>query len=247
MLRSWCAAAVAADAPALADAVVRRAARGPAATEQVADVRPVIDRVAAMPDERIVVAEYDGECRRRRAPARDHDVSPLNLEPVVQAISPHVLPEFRRHGVGTRPDGRGRRVRRGARHRATSPPRAAPAPATPTASWPGSRSGRPRRCGSPDPRVRAAHAAPARRPRRPSADPGAGGPPLERAPGPRATADRAAQPASSGHQRAGDPRGADARPLVGDDDLVGRDVRPRWTAVATPVTVPTWRSGGGWR
>ena len=27
-------------------------------------------------------------------------MTPLNLEPVVQTISPHVFPEFRRHGVG---------------------------------------------------------------------------------------------------------------------------------------------------
>jgi GNAT superfamily N-acetyltransferase len=27
-------------------------------------------------------------------------LSPLNLEPVVQTISPHVFPEYRRHGVG---------------------------------------------------------------------------------------------------------------------------------------------------
>ena len=27
-------------------------------------------------------------------------VTPVNLEPVVQAISPHVLPQYRRHGVG---------------------------------------------------------------------------------------------------------------------------------------------------
>jgi GNAT superfamily N-acetyltransferase len=66
---------------------------------QVADVLSVIERVDELTDERIVVAEYDG----RLAGAvhlRATTLSPLNLEPVVQAISPHVLPQYRRHGVG---------------------------------------------------------------------------------------------------------------------------------------------------
>ncbi|MFC6285656.1 GNAT family N-acetyltransferase [Nocardioides sp. GCM10027113] len=67
--------------------------------EQASDVRSVLARVAASDVERIVVAEYDG----RPAGAvylRATSVTPLNLEPVLQAVSPHVLPEFRRHGVG---------------------------------------------------------------------------------------------------------------------------------------------------
>lgn len=75
--------------------VVRRGERH----EQVADLVSVIRRVSNLGDERLVVAEYDG----RLAGAvhlRATTVSPLNLEPVVQAISPHVLPEFRRRGIG---------------------------------------------------------------------------------------------------------------------------------------------------
>ncbi len=67
---------------------------------QLEDVRRIVDRVSAMPEERIVVAELDG-----RVVGAVHlkatTFSPINLEPVVQAISPHVLADFRRHGVGT--------------------------------------------------------------------------------------------------------------------------------------------------
>lgn len=75
--------------------VVRRAERA----EQVADMTSVIERVADLLDERLVVAEYDGEVAGA-VHLRATTVSPLNLEPVVQAISPHVLPDFRRRGIG---------------------------------------------------------------------------------------------------------------------------------------------------
>lgn len=75
--------------------VVRRAERA----EQVADMVSVIDRVSDLVDERLVVAEFDGEVAGA-VHLRATTVSPLNLEPVVQAISPHVLPDFRRRGVG---------------------------------------------------------------------------------------------------------------------------------------------------
>lgn len=75
--------------------VLRRAERD----EQVADLRTIIERVAPLADERIVVAEYDGQ-PAGAVHLRATTLTPLNLEPVVQAISPHVLPQFRRHGVG---------------------------------------------------------------------------------------------------------------------------------------------------
>lgn len=75
--------------------VVRRAERA----EQVADLVSVIDRVSDLVDERLVVAEFDGEVAGA-VHLRATTVSPLNLEPVVQAISPHVLPDFRRRGIG---------------------------------------------------------------------------------------------------------------------------------------------------
>jgi len=86
------------DAPVLAEVwseVLRRADHH----EQVADLEEIIERAIPVDDERIVVAEYDGEVagavHLRAAP-----LSPLNLEPVVQAISPHVLPAYRRRGIG---------------------------------------------------------------------------------------------------------------------------------------------------
>ncbi len=75
--------------------VMRRADRA----EQAADLAAIIQRVQSLSDERIVVAEYDGQVAGA-VHLRATTISPLNLEPVVQAISPHVLPQFRRHGVG---------------------------------------------------------------------------------------------------------------------------------------------------
>ena len=91
--------AQAADAHALVDVwadVLRRADR----EQRLDDVRQVIDRVDAVPGERVTVAEVDGEVVGA-VHLRATTISPLNLEPVVQAISPHVLPEYRRHGIGT--------------------------------------------------------------------------------------------------------------------------------------------------
>jgi len=75
--------------------VLRRAERD----EQVADMVSVIERVTEIEDERIVVAEYDGQLAGA-IHLRATTLSPVNLEPVVQAISPHVLPQFRRRGIG---------------------------------------------------------------------------------------------------------------------------------------------------
>lgn len=91
--------AVVADAPALADVwcdVLRKVDRD----QQVEDVLLVIDRVSAMPEERITVAEVDGVVVGA-VHLRATTVSPINLDRVVQAISPHVLPDYRRHGIGT--------------------------------------------------------------------------------------------------------------------------------------------------
>jgi GNAT superfamily N-acetyltransferase len=86
------------DAPVLAEVwaqVLRRVDHH----EQIADIEAIIDRVTPLHDERIVVAEYDGALAGA-VHLRACTLTPLNLEPVVQAISPHVLPAFRRHGVG---------------------------------------------------------------------------------------------------------------------------------------------------
>lgn len=76
--------------------VVRRAD----ATDQSEDLHTVIGAAGLTDDDRLVVAEYDGQ------PAgavylRATTVSPINLERVVQAVSPHVSPQFRRHGIGS--------------------------------------------------------------------------------------------------------------------------------------------------
>jgi ribosomal protein S18 acetylase RimI-like enzyme len=85
------------DAAALVD-VWRDTLRRVDPAEQEADLAAVINGLDPA-TERMVVAEYDG----RIAGAvllRAVTATPLNLEPVVQAVSPHVLSEFRRRGVG---------------------------------------------------------------------------------------------------------------------------------------------------
>ena len=87
------------DAPALVDLwsdVLRRGDR----PQQVAEVGHVIDRASAMPEERVVVAEVEGRVVGA-VHLRTTTFSPINLEPVVQVISPHVLPAYRRHGIGS--------------------------------------------------------------------------------------------------------------------------------------------------
>ena len=74
------------DAPALVDLwsdVLRRGDR----SQQVAEVGHVIDRVSAMPEERVVVAEVDGQVVGA-VHLKTTTFSPINLEPVVQVVSP---------------------------------------------------------------------------------------------------------------------------------------------------------------
>jgi GNAT superfamily N-acetyltransferase len=74
--------------------VLRRAG----AEEQEADLRHVIERLDPLL-ERLVVAEYDGQVAGA-VMLKATTATPLNLEPLVQAVSPHVLPAYRRRGVG---------------------------------------------------------------------------------------------------------------------------------------------------
>ncbi|WP_232675869.1 GNAT family N-acetyltransferase [Nocardioides sp. R-C-SC26] len=67
--------------------------------EQVADAESLVKAAQNSPERRLLIAEYEG----RRAGAvmlEVTTVSAINLEPAVHVHSPHVLPEFRRHGVG---------------------------------------------------------------------------------------------------------------------------------------------------
>jgi len=68
-------------------------------TDQLADLELIVKTAAESPEQRLVVAEYDG------VPAgavllRATTMNPLNLEPTVMALAPHVEAPYRRHGVG---------------------------------------------------------------------------------------------------------------------------------------------------
>ena len=98
-------AAATTDAPVLREVWSDILRRGTAA-EQEADVLRVIEECADREDRCIAVAELDG----RVAGAvflEATTLTPLNLEAAVLAVSPHVLPEFRRRGAGRRRLGQG--------------------------------------------------------------------------------------------------------------------------------------------
>lgn len=86
------------DASALAglwNDAVRRADR----SEQVADLELVIKNAIASPEHRVVVVEYDNQVAGA-VHLRLTTLSPINLEPCVQAVYPRVFDQFRRRGVG---------------------------------------------------------------------------------------------------------------------------------------------------
>jgi GNAT superfamily N-acetyltransferase len=90
--------ALPADAPLLAELWVDVLRRG-AETDHVEDLLRVVEEAADDPDQRLVVAEYDGRLAGG-VHLRLTTISPLNLDLSVQVMSPQVFPEFRRHGVG---------------------------------------------------------------------------------------------------------------------------------------------------
>lgn len=67
--------------------------------EQLAELDALLTRIQDAADERVVVAEQDG-----RVAGAVHllatTMSAINSEPVVQALSPHVHPQFRGRGIG---------------------------------------------------------------------------------------------------------------------------------------------------
>lgn len=67
--------------------------------DQVADLESIIKHAAASPEQRLVIAEYDGK-RAGAVLLCTSTVSPLNLEPSLQVLAPTVVPAFRRHGIG---------------------------------------------------------------------------------------------------------------------------------------------------
>ncbi len=67
--------------------------------DQLGDLAQIVEDAAGDPNRMIAVAEYDG----RFAGAvflEATTLTPLNLDPTVRAVSPHVAPRFRRKGVG---------------------------------------------------------------------------------------------------------------------------------------------------
>lgn len=90
--------AVREDAPVLAELwsdAVRRADRA----EQIADVEQIIKNCLVSPEDRVVVVEYDDQVAGA-VHLRITTLTPLNLEPCVQALQPRVFDQFRRRGVG---------------------------------------------------------------------------------------------------------------------------------------------------
>lgn len=68
--------------------------------EQLADVARIVSSAAERGDRCVAVAEVDGEVAGA-VYLEAGTFTPLNLEPAVLAVSPHVFPQFRRKGVGS--------------------------------------------------------------------------------------------------------------------------------------------------
>ncbi len=68
--------------------------------EQLADVAAVLARAHGRADACIAVAEFEGEVAGA-VYLEATTFTPLNLEPAVLAVSPHVFAQFRRRGVGS--------------------------------------------------------------------------------------------------------------------------------------------------
>lgn len=86
------------DAPALAE-LWSDAMRRADVRDHIGDLELIIKAASASPEQRVVVAEHDGALAGAVL-LRVGTLTGLNLEPAVQAISPHVLPQFRRRGIG---------------------------------------------------------------------------------------------------------------------------------------------------
>jgi GNAT superfamily N-acetyltransferase len=68
--------------------------------DQIADIELLIKAATASPEQKLVVAEYDGQLAGAVF-LRLTTLTAINLEPVLEAVSPHVFPQFRRHGIGS--------------------------------------------------------------------------------------------------------------------------------------------------
>jgi GNAT superfamily N-acetyltransferase len=86
------------DAPFLAD-LWSSALRRAEPHELVADLEHIIKTACSSPEQRLIVAEYDGE-RAGAVLLKASTVTSLNLDHAVQVLSPYVVPDYRRHGIG---------------------------------------------------------------------------------------------------------------------------------------------------
>ncbi|MEO6510095.1 MAG: GNAT family N-acetyltransferase [Nocardioides sp.] len=86
------------DAPRLAQLWSDVIRRGDEA-EHVADMVRVVEMARDDAEQRVVVAEYDGDLAGA-VHLRLVTITPLNLDLSVQVMSPTVFPDYRRHGVG---------------------------------------------------------------------------------------------------------------------------------------------------
>ena len=68
--------------------------------EQLADVAAVLSDTCGRDDRCVTVAEIDGVVAGA-VYLEATTLTPLNREPAVLAVSPHVLPQYRRRGVGS--------------------------------------------------------------------------------------------------------------------------------------------------
>lgn len=68
--------------------------------EQLTDVAAIVTDVTECPNRAVAVAEYDGEFAGA-VYLEAGTLTPINLERSVLAVSPHVVPSFRRKGVGS--------------------------------------------------------------------------------------------------------------------------------------------------
>ncbi|HSU02113.1 MAG TPA: GNAT family N-acetyltransferase [Nocardioides sp.] len=68
--------------------------------EQLSDVARIVAAADGREDQCVVVAEIDGEVAGA-VYLEATTFTPLNLEPAVLAVSPHVFSQFRRKGVGS--------------------------------------------------------------------------------------------------------------------------------------------------
>ena len=68
--------------------------------EQLTDVATVVAESAVSETQAVIVAEHDGQVAGA-AFLLCSTMTPLNREPVVLVVAPHVFPSFQRRGVGT--------------------------------------------------------------------------------------------------------------------------------------------------